>query len=386
MAEPADYFIASSARHVLFDAALALAGGTGRHCRLYIAQHIRSAWIEQYVAAFGAWPGSPFRSVGVLEADWRPRLAALPAWRRRLTKPLVKRGFLRRNRQRLEQDLRAHPPRALYVSCDTFYESQYALHLARRIAPDARRIYVEDGTSAYTHSFTGRRLTDWPKEFARRFRYGSWWRPCTLPGASGWLDEGYVLYPELAIRGLRHLRLHRLDPALLLAPGMVEFAAVLARRFGLDVAALRGADAIVTIANSRWSHRYPRYREVMAGICRALLEQGQSVVLKQHPADLQQGDPLGLGERPGLYVAPSALPVEVMLMLLERPDATLLGDASTCMMSARWLRPDVRAIALRLTPDGADIGMLGPVFERIGVVVESRPERVPAEYFAAGRA
>jgi hypothetical protein len=162
---------------------------------------------------------------------------------------------------------------------------------------------------------------------------------------------------------------------------MLLFATVLARQFELDVDALRAADVIVSIANSRWSHRFPRYREVLAGICRSLLDDGHRLVLKQHPADLQQGDPLGLGSRGGLYAAPAALPIEAMLMLWDRADTTLLGDASTSVMSSRWLRPGIRAIALQLTRDGADMRVLGPVFRAVGVVVEDDPRGVPSKYF-----
>lgn len=380
----AAYFLASSARHVLLDTALALA--RGGHNRLYLAQHIRSEWIARYQATFAAWPGSPFRSVHVLEADWRPALQNVPAWQRGFRKLLMKRGFLRRNRELLERDLRAHPPAAMYVSCDTFYESQYALHLAARLAPQAPRIHVEDGTAAYTFSFAGRNVRDWPKVVLRRLRYGSWWRPTVLPGASGWLQEGLLMYPEHAIAPLRGLRLQQLVPTLLKSPAMRVFAGLLAQRFGLDVERMRNADWIIPLANSRWSHLFPDYQPTMARICRELLDRGQTVVCKRHPADLDQGDWLGIGAHPRLYLAPAALPIEVSMLLCESSTTTLLGDASTCMMSSRWLRPEWRAIALQLTPDGRDVAVLGPIFTAIGVTIERDPGQVPSSCFgtAAG--
>jgi hypothetical protein len=277
VAEPAAWFLASSARHVLLDAALAVA--RGGHNRLWLAEHIRAEWIDRYRAALQAWDGCPFASVTTLAADWRPALQGLHGLRHRVAKWRLKRRFLCDNRGRIEADLRAAPPTAMYVSCDTFHESQYALHLAQRHWPAAPRIHVEDGTAAYAYSFARGRWHDWPKEVVRRWRYGSWWRPCTLPGASGWLQEGLLMYPEHAIAGLRRLRLQRLDPALLLTPPMLAFARELARAFGLDAAPVRDADWIVTVANSRWSHLFPDYRALLARICRELLDRGQTIVL-----------------------------------------------------------------------------------------------------------
>lgn len=381
MTERAAYFLASGVRQVLLDTALAL--HRGGHNRLFLAEHIRLAWIELYRDAFASWPESPFRSLQVLSADWRPQLANVPRWRRRFVKPRLKRGYLRRNRALLEQDLRAHPPAAFYVSCDTFYESQYALHLTKQLAPDAPRIYVEDGLAAYARSFARPALLEWPKEIGRFFRYGTWWRPCTLPGTSGWLHEGLLAYPAHAVADLRRLRLREFEPGLLTTPSMREFAARIGHRFGLDRAALRRADWIVTIANSRWSHLYPAYHATMARICRELLDRGLRVLIKQHPADLEQGDCLGLGTHPGLYVAPAALPIEVLFLLLDRDDVTLLGDASTTMVAARWLRPTMPAIVMQMTSDGADLAALAPMFAAIGVTIEPEPARVPGRYLEA---
>ncbi len=367
---------------MLLQASLALAHCRGAHNRLYVTEHIPAAGVGTYLEALSDWPGSPFGHVACLEADWRPHVAGLSNPWRVAAKRRLKWRFRADNRRLLDEDLRSHPPEALYVSCDNFYESQYALHRASRINPRLRRIYVEDGTSAYEYTFRVPRIRSSLKDVRRLFDYGLWWRSCMLPGTSGWLEEGYLAFPELAHEKLKALRLHRLPAESLLVPEMLEFAGLLARRFDLDVDQVRRADVIVAVTNSRWSNLLPGYRETMARICERLLGAGKNLVLKQHPGDTVRSDPLGLGSRKGVYVAPQALPFEVLMMLCERGDATVVGDASTALMSTRWLRPGARVIALRHDPGGIDGKYLERVFRSIEVTVETELHRVPEKYFS----
>ncbi len=385
MSEGSNYFIASSPRHVLLQASLALAQCRGRSNRLYLTEHIPAAGVGAYLDALAGWKSSPFEHVAYLEADWRPHVAALPNPWRVVAKRRLKWRFRADNRRRLDADLRSHPPQAIYVSCDNFYESQYLLHRASRANSLVRRIYVEDGTSAYEYTFRESPLRNRLKDLRRAVNYGLWWRPCSLPGASGWLEEGYLAFPELAHEKLKALRLHQLPADGLLVPEMLELARLLGLRFELDVERVRRAEVIVAVTNSRWSHLLPDYRQNMARICEHLLGAGKSLVLKQHPGDVVRSDPLGLGERQGIYVAPQALPFELLMMLAERDDATVVGDASTALLSTRWLRPGARVIALRHAPGGIDGTYLERVFRSIDVTVETELARVPEKYFSVAR-
>ena len=41
------------------------------------------------------------------------------------------------------------------------------------------------------------------------------------------------------------------------------------------------------------------------------------------------------------FYAPALLPMKLLLTLL-RPGTTLVGDGSTALLAAQWLRPDLR--------------------------------------------
>jgi hypothetical protein len=371
-------YIASSARHVLLHTALALRD-RGQRSRLLIAEHLRAAWVQPYVEVLAGDSSSPFESVDVLRADWRPRLADARGLHRRLLKLRTKREFARRNRELVERTVAELAPSAVYVSCDNFAESQYALHLATCARPSVRRVYVEDGTSAYAPSFVVRSYG--LREQLRRWRHGAWWRPCDTAGASGWLEEGLVAFPELVRDELRSLKLAAFDPALVLAPRVRAIAAALAERFGLDVERLRRADVILTVANGRWSHHYTDYRATLTRLVASLLHGEARVVLKHHPSDQTDADALGFELDERVYVAPQAVPIELMTVLAGSAHPALIGDASSCMLSARWLCPRSRAIALRFHPQGADIAGLRRVFEATGVEIEERPAHAAARYF-----
>ena len=51
------------------------------------------------------------------------------------------------------------------------------------------------------------------------------------------------------------------------------------------------------------------------------------------------------------FYAPALLPMKLLLTLL-RPGTTLVGDGSTALLAAHWLRPDLRVSDLGLSRGG----------------------------------
>jgi hypothetical protein len=368
---------ASAPRHVFLFAGLALSRPDARH-RLFFIEHVPAETVREQLALLADWPGSPFEHAQRLEADWRPALAAGSAGKRTL-----KRGFRVRNRAVIEREIAEHPPRALYVPCDNYFESQLALHLATRRDPTVERVYVEDGTAAYEYSYQRQHLEHLPREWLRKLTIGPWWRPCGLVGTSGWLQRGYVAFPELAHPKLRRLELEALPREAFGSPAMLDLARRTATRFGVDVERVANADLLVAVTNSKWARLLPAYRETMVAICESMLSAGKSVALKLHPRE-RESDPLGLAGRPGVYCVAPQLPFEMLVLLAGAQRLTVVGDASTALLATRWLRPDVRVIALRQAASGPARDYLARTFGALAIPIESEPRRLLEKHFAAG--
>jgi|GEM_PF-2039798 len=381
MGAPVHYHFASSPRHLLLLAGLALEARDAEH-HLFFIEHIPAAGVARYLRMLESWPSSPFASVQALEGDWRPELGSLAPAERRKRKPALKRAFRARNRARLDAALERAAPDAIFAGIDNYYEVQYALHRATRLRPGLRRVYVEDGSSAYEYSFRNLHLRELPKELLRTLRYGLWWRPCTLAGTSGWLTEAYVAFPELVHERLRGLELHELPREVFLGEDFRQLAAVMAAELGVDCEGLSGADVLIAVTNSKWASLLPGYRDTMVGIVEALLAAGRRVALKLHPRE-QDPDPLGLGRRGDLYEVPQQAMFELLAILVRNPELVVIGDASTALIGVQWLRPELETIALQHDRDATGGTFLERIFEEIGVTLEREPARFVERRFGA---
>ena len=244
-----------------------------------------------------------------------------------------------------------------------------------------RGIYVEDGISAYDYTYQNTHIRNLPKEWLRTLRYFPWWRPCTLPGTSGWLGEGYVAFPDLVMDKFKRMGLRELPRSAFLGDDIRQLARLMADAFDVDTQALASAQLLVAVTNSKWGRLLPGYQETMRSLCETLLAAGKRVAVKPHPRE-QEPDPLGLGKHPNLYRVSSQAMFEILVLLAENPELVVIGDASTSLVSTRWLRPEVNVIALRHDPDGIDGRYMERTFEAIGIRIESEPLNVPERYFA----
>jgi hypothetical protein len=362
-----NYFLASSPRHLLLFAGLALESHADDENRLFFIEHVPAADVAAYLGAVRAWPASPFASTEPLAADYRSLVTSGKASKSRKA---FKKAFRRQNRTLLDARLAEAVPDAVFVGVDNFYESQYLLHRSRQLNPGRRGIYVEDGVSVYDYSYRKTFVRTHPKEWLRAVRYFPWWRPSPLPGASSWLTEGHVAFPDLVLEPFRRKRLHALPRRRYLSAEFRDLASRIAESFGVDRSRLSDADVLIAVTHTKWGSLLPGYRETMRGICRSLLDAGKRVAIKPHPRDPNQ-DALGLDEHPNLYRVPGQAMFEALTVLTDNPDLVVVGDASTSLVAAKWLRPGAEVVALRHAPDGIDARYLQRVFDGIGVAIET---------------
>jgi hypothetical protein len=91
---------------------------------------------------------------------------------------------------------------------------------------------------------------------------------------------------------------------------------------------------------------HPALGAALRGLVADLAARGERLAVKYHPREVE-ADPAGLLASGEALALPSALPMELLLPLL-RPGACIVGEASTALLAARWLRPDLRVFDLGL--------------------------------------
>jgi hypothetical protein len=367
-------YFASRPRHVLCAAGIALDQPEAVH-RLFLVERFAAGEADRLVATLQAWEASPFGSI--------VRLPNATRYTHRGSWPLgVWRGLVRflmpyANRRRIRREFAARPPDTVYACVDHLVEVQYAMHLAKRLRHGTRCVHVEDGSAAYVDSLPEkaqafplmRRLI---KTIIRRLHHGSWWQKVEVLGTSRWIDGGVFSFPDLVRPELRRYPGGHLSPTIFHGSGIEALATEYAARFGLQRETIERVEVLVALAASTSAKRIPGYETTMAELCNALSGAGVRVCVKHHPREQDPGF-FGIGPGDNLQVLPKEIPFEILLLLIRKPDITVVGDISTAMMSTRWLLPESRILAIRHQGHG-EIYM--NVFSQLGIVVVSDPAEV----------
>jgi hypothetical protein len=330
--------IATTPLTVLVGAALARAEG-GRW-RLAIIEDFADA--AGWAALLADWRGNPFEAIERLPGRATEARAAAAVGARgiagRLARERSKRALRRAAFARLAAIDAAFTPAAVAVGNDRRPETQYALALAQRRGIARPGTYLDDGLFTYVGDVharpLARALLDTP---LKKLAWGRWWRAVDVAGTSPWIERAWLALPEAALDrdpGRTRLALPR---AAFGERAMTRLALAAWRRFGSPGRTPR-FDAIIALPHSDLLAGNPAARAAIAALLARLAGTGRAVAIKHHPRELH-ADPLGLAAA-GARLLPAGIAFELLLPLLRR-GALVAGTASTALLAARWLRPDL---------------------------------------------
>ncbi|MEO5596378.1 MAG: hypothetical protein ABIQ97_04465, partial [Lysobacteraceae bacterium] len=289
------------------------------------------------------WPDCPFDSIELLPGRYTEHQRGAGGDRRRVldfvhrirTKRELRDETLATLR-RIDTELQ---PDTVWVGNDRKVECQYALHLAStRIGARAGR-YLDDGLHTYLGRSRQRPLVRWIDSLVKRVGYGHWGERVRQLGTTSWIAEAWLAFPELAVDADPARVRNRLPLGWFNNRAFRRLALLAAADFDVDRAALAGCSIVLVLPHSRLIAADVDLRDRLANFIRFAGERNQRVALKQHPREMH-ADPLGLAGDNSALLLPSALPMELLLPLLAS-GAALVGEASTALLAARWLRPDL---------------------------------------------
>ena len=260
----------------------------------------------------------------------------LSAFTRRIA---VKRE-IRRETMAMLRDLDARfEPDAVWVGNDKKVETQYALHLASERTHARAGRYLDDGLHSYLGRFRERPLVRRVDEIVKRLGYGRWARRVPQIGTSPWIAEGWVAFPAETVDQSPERVRRELPREWFTGRDFLRLSGLAAREFELDRAALRGCSAVLVLPHSNFLRANEALRLRLHRLLETAAACGRRVALKYHPRE-READPAGLLADGAALVLPKILPMELLLPLLPR-GALLAGEASTALLAAHWLRPDL---------------------------------------------
>lgn len=282
------------------------------------------------------WETNPFASVGYLTSREGKGVAKLRTRKAELEKL-----------SRLVKKIR---PKSIATGNDRRIEFLKAMHEASATY-DVNGIYMDDGMFSYVEHTKG-----WWEEtiFHRIFGmivYGSWYRRWRTVGGSPLVSQAYLAYPDLACgpiakrKEVYALPLERSkDPALLsLSEAMLQ-GSVLPGDLAVDV--------VVIVPHESLLRSDPELKSRMEAIVQNCAREGKRIGIKNHPRN-PSNTVDEIGGTVDFTELPSSVAFEILLPLLGK--ASVIGAASTVLLSCRWLRPDIEVYYLNNDPKTASL-------------------------------
>ncbi|MEO8160396.1 MAG: hypothetical protein ABI588_03175, partial [Arenimonas sp.] len=197
----------------------------------------------------------------------------------------------------------------------------------------------DDGLHSYLGRSRERPLVRRVDELAKRVGYGRWARWVPQIGTSPWIAESWVAFPDEILDQDPARQRRQLPREWFERRDFLRLSVLAAREFKVERAALAACSAVVVLPHSKLLRGNQalvlRLQRMMASADAC----GRRLALKYHPREREE-DPAGLLASSAALVLPKLLPMELLLPLLPA-DALLAGEASTALLAARWLRPDL---------------------------------------------
>ena len=321
-------FLASTPFNIINSASLALNLSEQDTAELWLIDQPQQPSL--FVQAVLAWPSSPFGCIRIVSH---------------------KAKTLKQKRQRktmlaqLRQYYDAFPAKHIYTGNDRRIEFQA---LMAHSQPSAHGHYVDDGTYTYVGRTTHWLLDGVIDNAFKKLQYGNWWQQPETIGASNWVSDCHVAFPDLVVPALQPKRLHALPKNLTHSAFMQLAQQAIAATPNLQE----------QLANVRTLILLPHESVMNAQTLSALAKfsSQDDVSVKHHPRS--ESCPAEFSQLP---IIPSHWPMELLLPLLNE-QCRVIGDISTALLTTKWLRPEISVSAI-----GQEDHALNPLMKNLGI-------------------
>ncbi len=266
---------------------------------------------------------------------------------------------------RIDERLAEIRPQELLVGNDRRIEFVFAVnHACRRLGFPVRGSLIDDGVYSYVDQRSKWYQDTAAERLMKKMVYGSWYERTPSIGASPFIDRAFVAFPEFVNRALRRVTVEGIDLELYRSAEIQTYSTMMLESGYIDRQMLPCFDLVLTLPHESLMHRFPGFKDSVRRIVDNVRYGGKRVGIKYHPRQ-KDDDPLQLVSQQDQLI-PRAVAFEILLPLLGRP--LIIGDVSTVLLTARWMRPDLHVVALKNERDSRQRKMSG-ILAHLGVNV-----------------
>ena len=201
-----------------------------------------------------------------------------------------------------------------------------------------------DGTFTYvgrkaSSTFSDAFIDNWLKKLS----YGLWWKNPRTVGESAWISDIHVAFPKLIDDRLKQKSICQLDHNKFTSPEMLKLSESILSFYHVGAERLSALDGLFTLPHESLFIQNPEYRTILLQQINEMKANGLHVAAKYHPRN-SDPDLLNL-TKAGVDLLPAGVSFEAILPLL--PTSThIIGDLSSTLLIARWLRPELKVTSI----------------------------------------
>jgi hypothetical protein len=244
--------------------------------------------------------------------------------------------------------LEKNPADRIYTGNDRRIEFQFAMHIANKFRDDVDGIYMDDGMATYLgHKSMDSIVHQYIEPLIKKIVYGRWWKHPNTSGGSAWIKTLYAAFPKLVHFSVQNKKIKDINYDIFQSELFKDFCLRQLEQYDIDSNLIDNIKVLVVITHESF---YPEgYGHIVKVIEKAkTLTDEKNIAIKAHPRsekikDLENDfcDCMHIGNKLGF---------EMLLPLLPE-DCVLIGDASTAVFTARWLKPEMKIRAIKIVDE-----------------------------------
>lgn len=223
----------------------------------------------------------------------------------------------------------------IFIGNDRSVIGQFFIKTAKNKDPSVKACYLDDGIFSYLGRADSLKPSEkWVDAFFKKFSYGFWYDPPETVGASKWVDEAWVMFPEEVNPILKQKKCVEILSGETGFSSLVPFATAVLKDEEIELDKISDLDALITVPNQKVFSQIDGYEAMIQKLLSDLRASGQAVGVKYHP-EAGDKDPLGLEEL-GAIKLPSHIGFEVFIPFLG--NTLVIGDFSTTVLMTQYAK------------------------------------------------
>lgn len=349
LARPIDIYLVSSTLHFFWAFMLAKKHEGQRESHLWVIDQYTHKPLIMLNYMKGAL--SPFATYEVLNG--------------RELKGLDKLQNRRHQFDKLKKMAQKRDVNRVFIGNDRSVIGQFFIKELKANNPEVIAGFLDDGVFSYLGREASQKWSEkWFDAFFKKLAYGLWYDVPASVGASKWIDEVWVMFPDLVNSSLREKKRIEILPD---NHGFDDLKPLSEKIFiatGIKPETLQAIDVFITLPNETVFSKINGYQSSMRLLISELIAIGKNVAIKYHPAAGKK-DLLNL-EKLGAYKLPSNVNFEMFIPFLK--DCQVIGDFSTTVLATHYSQS---ASVVMLANTHSDSEPMVKLCQALGITVES---------------